>query len=163
MKIDTNTQEINKEESPNGSYWKVFSTQAGDVHTMRQDAATDHLDSPLAYTYGEMLSYEEANQIALKAKKAKEEQTLYEDILEEALRITGGDRNEDYGNPATEFEKVATMWSQIIGAPVEMRHVPLMMIALKICRECNRPKRDNMVDIAGYARVGQLANDNQEP
>lgn len=27
------------------------------------------------------------------------------------------------------------------------------MIAVKISRECHRPKRDNRVDIAGYAEV----------
>lgn len=80
-----------------------------------------------------------------------------EDILEEALRITSGDRNKDYGAPGDEFEKVARMWSVIIGAPVEMRHVPLCMVALKIVRECNKPKRDNRVDGAGYFRCLDLA------
>jgi hypothetical protein len=48
--------------------------------------------------------------------------------------------------------------------------VPLMMIAVKLSRQINRPKRDNLVDIAGWARVAEeidaaqrdLARDGQE-
>jgi len=77
-----------------------------------------------------------------------------EDILEEAL--TKGDRNAQYGPPDQDFQRTAAMWSAIKGVPFEAREVALFMIALKLSRETHQRKRDNWVDIAGYARCGSL-------
>ena len=73
-----------------------------------------------------------------------------ESILLEAERLTNGDRNEDYGHPLDDFTKTAVMWGVIIGADVTAEHIALCMVALKISRELNKPKRDNLVDGAGY-------------
>ena len=73
-------------------------------------------------------------------------------ILQEAAEIICGRRQEDYGGAHADFDRVAAMWSVILGCPVEGRQVPLCMIALKIGRECHKPRRDNRVDIAGYAQ-----------
>jgi hypothetical protein len=54
------------------------------------------------------------------------------------------------------------MWTAIFGsmlkddAEFEPRHVAMAMIALKLSREANRTKRDNWVDIAGYAQCGSV-------
>ncbi len=74
-------------------------------------------------------------------------------ILEEANKLVDGDRNKDYGSPLEDFRRTAKMWSAIIGIEIDPRKIPLCMIALKISRECNKPKKDNLVDIAGYART----------
>jgi hypothetical protein len=79
-----------------------------------------------------------------------------EDILEEALRITKGDRNASYGPPDQDFQRTAQMWSAIKGVPFEAREVAMFMVALKLSRETHQRKRDNWVDIAGYARCGSL-------
>jgi hypothetical protein len=79
-----------------------------------------------------------------------------EDILEEALRITKGDRNASYGPPDQDFQRTASMWSAIKGVQFEAREVALFMVALKLSRETHQRKRDNWVDIAGYARCGSL-------
>lgn len=78
------------------------------------------------------------------------------DILEEALRITKGDRNASYGPPDQDFHRTAQMWSAIKGVPFEAREVAMFMVALKLSRETHQRKRDNWVDIAGYARCGSL-------
>lgn len=74
-----------------------------------------------------------------------------ENILEEANRLINGNRNDDYGHPYHDFSRSAKMWSAIIGAPVSASDVALCMMAVKMSREVNKPKRDNIVDIAGYA------------
>lgn len=79
-----------------------------------------------------------------------------ESALQEAQRLVHGDRGVDYGSPREDFTRTAQMWSAIIGAPVAPEHIPLCMIALKISRECHRPKRDNRVDIAGYAETLEM-------
>lgn len=77
-----------------------------------------------------------------------------EDVLEEALRITSGERQASYGPPQKEFQRTAAMWTAILGALVTPADVALCMIALKISRAKWAKKRDNWVDIAGYARCG---------
>jgi hypothetical protein len=79
-----------------------------------------------------------------------------EDVLEEALRITKGDRNASYGPPDQDFARTAAMWSALKGVTFEPREVAMFMIALKLSRETHQRKRDNWVDVAGYARCGSL-------
>jgi hypothetical protein len=79
-----------------------------------------------------------------------------EDVLEEALRITKGDRNASYGPPDQDFARTAAMWSALKGVTFEAREVALFMIALKLSRETHQRKRDNWVDIAGYSRCGSM-------
>jgi len=77
-----------------------------------------------------------------------------EDILDEAKRLTSGERNNSYGPPNQDFAKTATMWKAILGVDIEPKDVALCMIALKLSRATWAAKRDNWVDIAGYARCG---------
>lgn len=79
-----------------------------------------------------------------------------ETILQEAQRLVYGDRGADYGHPLDDFARTAAMWSAILGAPVTAEQVGLCMIAVKISRQCNRAKRDNMTDAAGYAATVQM-------
>lgn len=74
-----------------------------------------------------------------------------ETILDEAKRLVYGDRNKDYGDPSDDFENIAAKWSVTFGIPVTKDMVGLAMIDMKTCRHMHRRKRDNLVDIAGYA------------
>lgn len=88
---------------------------------------------------------------------------MSETILEEAARITAGDRQTDYGPPQADFERTAAIWSALKGVPFEAREVALFLIAVKLSRESHCPKRDNWVDIAGYAHCGDLCNSPLDP
>lgn len=94
-----------------------------------------------------------ANLLGLAVINAITMKPMEESILEEALRLTRGDRNDDYGHPLEECERIAKFWSIVLGVTVKAEQVPLCMIGLKISREMHRPKRDNRTDIAGYADV----------
>lgn len=76
-------------------------------------------------------------------------ETLFEDMYE----AVAGQRYDDYGDPLPQFARVAKMWSAIIDCDVTPRQVLLCMIALKLAREENSHKWDNIVDIAGYAVI----------
>ena len=89
-----------------------------------------------------------------------------EPVLDEAKRITASDRQDDYGHPSEDFARTARMWTGILaaklheGAEISAMDVPLCMIAVKLARQAHRHKRDNLVDIAGYARtVAMVAGD----
>lgn len=81
----------------------------------------------------------------------------HESVLNEAQRLVHGDRNASYGHPLDDFRRTAKMWSAILGVEVRPEQVGLCMIAVKLSRECHRPKRDNLVDIAGYAETVEWA------
>lgn len=82
-----------------------------------------------------------------------------ETILQEADRIVAGDRNADYGHPKDDFARTGRMWGAILGVDdVAPELVGLCMVALKISREVNKPKRDNRVDMAGYAKTVDLCH-----
>lgn len=73
-------------------------------------------------------------------------------ILEEAESLIHGDRRGDYGHPLDDFTRTAKMWAAILGlTTITPEEVGLCMIAVKLSRECNKEKRDNLVDICGYA------------
>lgn len=74
-------------------------------------------------------------------------------VLEEANKLVHGDRNADYGHPIDDFTRTAQMWSAILGVTVSAEQVGLCMCAVKISRQCNKPKADNLVDLAGYAET----------
>jgi hypothetical protein len=85
-----------------------------------------------------------------------------EDILEEALRLTSGDRQAQYGPPDQDFARTAGMWSALFAhkttEPFQARDVAMAMICLKLSRETHQKKRDNAVDGAGYFRCLHLCN-----
>lgn len=74
-----------------------------------------------------------------------------ESVLQEAERLINGDRRAEYGDVRKSFEDVATGWGLIIGTTVTAEQVALCMTWLKTMREVNKPKRDNLVDLCGYA------------
>lgn len=88
-----------------------------------------------------------------------------EDILEEALRITKGDRQATYGPPDQDFRRTADMWTALFaekirgGKDFAPSDVAMAMICLKLSRETHQKKRDNWVDAAGYARCGSLCSE----
>lgn len=79
-------------------------------------------------------------------------------ILEEAQSLVYGDRQASYGHPFDDYTRTARMWEAILGMTpytITPRVACLMMAAVKISREVNKPKRDNLVDLAGYAACAQ--------
>lgn len=84
-------------------------------------------------------------------------QDFGESILQEAQRLTHGDRNKDYGHPLDDYTKNAglinALFAHKLREPFTAAEVALIMVGVKLSRQVNRPKRDNMVDAAGYAWV----------
>lgn len=74
-------------------------------------------------------------------------------ILKEAELLVYDKRAKQYGSAKENFENIAKLWSIIIGKEITPKDVCLCMIQLKIARELNVPKRDNIIDGAGYFAV----------
>lgn len=74
--------------------------------------------------------------------------------LEEAWRLTHGDRKSSYGAVQVSFARYAKVWSGLLGAKLKedltASDVALLMAALKLVRESNKQQSDNVVDAHGY-------------
>lgn len=85
-----------------------------------------------------------------------------ESILEEAQRLVHGDRQHTYGHPIADFTRTGRIWGAILGVPdIDPRFVALMMGGVKMSREVNKHKRDNLVDLAGYAETAAMVAERQ--
>lgn len=63
-------------------------------------------------------------------------------------------RRDVYGDPNTEFPKVAQVWSGILGHEVNAVDVPLMLIGYKLVRAARQPDySDNSDDVEGYLAI----------
>lgn len=85
-----------------------------------------------------------------------------ETILEEAQRLTHVDRQADYGHPEDDFTKVVGAVNAVFGTSLEATDWPLIMVIAKIAREHNKHKRDNVVDMAGYANTLDMVHQRRE-
>jgi hypothetical protein len=86
-----------------------------------------------------------------------------ESALQEAQRLVHGNRGDDYGHPADDFTRTGRMWGAILDRDdVPAPLVGLCMAAVKISREVHRPKRDNRVDLAGYAETVEMCRQREE-
>lgn len=74
-------------------------------------------------------------------------------ILTQAEKIINGDRQEEYGPAKESFERVASVWSAILGQPVTAEQAALCMIGLKLVRCSYKITLDSIVDICGYAGI----------
>lgn len=77
--------------------------------------------------------------------------TEREKLLDEAKAIVRGDRDQQYGKPEDAFRVIAEMWTSYLGTEITAGDVCDMMILFKIARNSYKQKRDNLIDIAGYA------------
>lgn len=76
-----------------------------------------------------------------------------ESVLAEANRLTARDRHADYGHPSEDFARAATLINTTLGTDLKPKDVAMVMICIKMARQAHKPKRDNIVDICGYART----------
>jgi hypothetical protein len=76
-------------------------------------------------------------------------------VAAEAHAAVYGQRGKDYGHPRDNFADAAAMWTVLLGdrltAPITAEDVARCMIGIKLARDLHSPKRDNRIDICGYA------------
>ena len=78
---------------------------------------------------------------------------ICQDILKEAEKLVGGDRQEDYGDKLTNHENIANFWSAYLNFNVTPHDVAICIALVKIARLKHAHKKDSYVDLAAYAAI----------
>jgi len=103
------------------------------------------------------------------AEPVVKEEAPAPNILDEAKALVEfGERSKEYGTPENSFTQIAAYWNAYLRQAgffvgrTELRpeDVGAMMILLKIAR--GTEKRDNLLDIAGYARCIEMIQQERE-
>lgn len=79
------------------------------------------------------------------------------EVLDNAVKCVCGDREDDYGSPERNFERIANLWNAYLGThSIVPKDVAAMLSLLKIARIASdgHGKDDNWIDLAGYAACG---------
>lgn len=77
---------------------------------------------------------------------------MAENILAEAERLTSRDRSGSYGHPRDHWRITVGLINARFGTAFKPEDWGVMMIFDKLARDAHTHKRDNIVDVCGYAR-----------
>lgn len=84
-------------------------------------------------------------------------------ILVEAESLVHGQRGVDYGHPLDDFTRTANLVNVLLRDrlrfELKAEDVALFMVCVKLSRQMNRNKRDNLVDAAGYIETWSMVID----
>ena len=92
-----------------------------------------------------------------------------EEILEQVEKCILNDRQNTYGTPEDNFQRIADYWNTYLNIKDDVfkltkQDVAIMMILLKVARMGTSPNHlDNFVDAAGYSIIaGSFCNSEKE-
>lgn len=80
------------------------------------------------------------------------------DLLAEAARLIAGERDEVYGSPQVNHDRIARLWSAFLDMPIHPAQVAVCMALVKVSRLTASPDHlDSYVDGAAYLAIaGEL-------
>ena len=87
--------------------------------------------------------------------EAKQEPWTRKRVLREAEKCVCGKREQDYGTPEDNFDRIAKMWSAYMGVEFNPVDVSMFMVMLKAARiKSGGGTMDSFVDGCGYFSCG---------
>ena len=76
------------------------------------------------------------------------------EILSEAIRLSGTDRQQDYGDKTDNHNNIARLWSAYLDVKVEAHDLALMMALLKMARtKLGAVSKDTYIDMSAYSSI----------
>ena len=78
---------------------------------------------------------------------------ISQDLLKEATKLIGGDRQTDYGDKLKNHQNIADFWSVFLKKKITAHDVAICMALVKVARLMNQHKKDSYIDMAAYACI----------
>lgn len=75
------------------------------------------------------------------------------DFFDECDHLVNENRQNDYGDPIRNFERIAEVATNVLGVILTPKDVALFFICVKLVREGQIHKRDNLLDLACYTEI----------
>lgn len=76
------------------------------------------------------------------------------EILDEANRLTHGDREKNYGSALTNHQRIASLWSTFLQTEITPAQVAICMGLVKVARLIETPDHlDSFIDLAAYSAI----------
>ena len=76
------------------------------------------------------------------------------ELLAEATKLVGGDRQRDYGDKVVNHSNIARLWSAYLDIPIQAHDVAILMALLKIARtKLGAVSKDTYVDMSAYSDI----------
>jgi hypothetical protein len=81
------------------------------------------------------------------------------EILDTANKLTHGDRNQNYGSPLTNHQRIAALWSIWLETEITPAQAAMCLALVKVARLIESPQHeDSPIDLAAYAAIyGEIA------
>ena len=76
----------------------------------------------------------------------------YQNTLEVCIQIAN-ERQEHYGDPKQNFEEVREILKITFGLDLTLEQICKVMLAVKLSREKNKHKADNLLDLINYTAI----------
>lgn len=80
---------------------------------------------------------------------------------DQAMQLINGPRQEAYGPPAENFQRLADRISQITKQPITKIQAAQIMVELKLARLANGYHEDSIIDAIAYLALMMELNDEQ--
>ena len=78
---------------------------------------------------------------------------ISQEILKEANKLIGGNRNDDYGDKLTNHQNIAALWSIFLRKNITPHDAAMCMALVKVARLMHAHKKDSYLDLAAYAAI----------
>ena len=81
------------------------------------------------------------------------------EILNEASRLINGERDEIYGTPLVNHQRIALLWQVVLGTEISPAEVAICMALVKVARLVQTPDHeDSFIDATAYMAIaGEVA------
>jgi len=79
---------------------------------------------------------------------------ITKEFLSEAIRLSGTDRQKDYGDKVDNHNNIARLWSAYLDIDIKAHDVAIMMALLKMARtKLGAVSKDTYIDMAAYSAI----------
>jgi len=75
------------------------------------------------------------------------------EILNDAKKLIGGNRQKDYGDKLTNHQNIAALWSVFLQVNITAHDAAVCMALVKVARLMHQHKKDSYIDLAAYAAI----------